>query len=348
MGVSLKHSAFLFLLVVGLHSFLGPLWVVAEEWAVSERLVEYTGYVEKMKEQEIWPFKKHAEFVDFLEDAELPPALKDEIKKNYKVVSKEVLPEFFFEDYGLKENEVYGVVIPDQAVQKRMSYYSNAYLKDYQREHFPKLGKPRLIKAVDVKIKINSAEVKEIAQKFSTIQPAQEVESILQKNLGGGKEAWVPLERLLPTIVQNKVGQFADCHGPNCINAALNASLNQNKIKYTDSYEFNQAIQKHFDLLPKTENLQIGDLVWIHRNSAWKSAPVHASTYVGNGIVFTKNGFSKSAPYIFQTLPENLEVFKSSFNQYEVYRPKYAKFKKLSDEKCFNEVVKALIGYGNQ
>jgi hypothetical protein len=121
---------------------------------------------------------------------------------------------------------------------------------------------------------------------------------ILQRKQGPG-DTIVPLAKILHPFVRKQVDRYSICHGPNCFDAARNGSLGN---AYTlenipDGGTLVKELKERFRLARNGERYRPGDVL-VYRNN--KGVMIHAALVAGDGVVFTKNGVNKAAPYIFQ------------------------------------------------
>lgn len=142
------------------------------------------------------------------------------------------------------------------------------------------------------------------------------------KNLGIQQ---IPLEKILTPFIRQFVNQYSICHGPNCMNSAKNVGKTKKmiSIQTTDTDEFLSNMHEGYEMVfsENDHELRPGDvLVYSDLN---KGVDIdHAAVYIGDGIVFTKNGVSRYNPYIFQLkskMEENLNY--SDAQSLIVYRP---------------------------
>lgn len=298
-----------------------PTGVFAEKWETKEVMLEYSKPQVSMSKQEIWPFRKDIDFLDFLSDAELPLGWHDEFKRQYVKIADEFFPDDFLKSYGLNRSQLQGYVKVPKELQNSIPQKTKLYLTEYWEEHFPKFNKPYLHKALEVRLRIDRSEVQEVSKKFSMFREPKEVEKIILSELKGNKSVSVKLEKLLPEFVQDHIHSFALCEGPNCFNAALSASTGQHSVKYVSDQELLQSFKKDFIEVQDFKDLKPGDVISLQQRSG---TPIHTAVYVGDDIVFTKNGYSQSSPYQFEKLETMIKSYSASPLAQErfVYRPK--------------------------
>ena len=137
-----------------------------------------------------------------------------------------------------------------------------------------------------------------IARKYAAGRDPLTVERLLREKLKGKSSIVLPLESLLPEFIRRNLNRFENCTGPNCTSAAL--SLHDD-YKYRNRYDsgvYGAAfVGAHYTEV-KDGGLKVGDVLFY-----WDldGHHVHTAAYVGDGYVFTKNGLSRYAPYLFQT-----------------------------------------------
>ncbi len=108
----------------------------------------------------------------------------------------------------------------------------------------------------------------------------------------------VPLENILHTFIRKRIDTYADCHGPNCFDAARNVGLgNANPAHLGDPVQLEREIKTRYRYALNGERYRPGDVL-VYRNKA--GGVVHAAVIASDGIVFTKNGMSKFSAYLFQ------------------------------------------------
>jgi hypothetical protein len=109
----------------------------------------------------------------------------------------------------------------------------------------------------------------------------------------------IPLAKILQPFIRKNINTYTVCSGPNCYNSGLSVNEGnsyQQKNVPTDR-DLLDAVYQKYRVVKSGEALQSGDLL-AYRTRGENVA--HVATYVGNEIVYTKNGMSKFNPYIFQ------------------------------------------------
>lgn len=151
----------------------------------------------------------------------------------------------------------------------------------------------------------------EIAERYAGGRDPKKIEEFLRNQLerSRNKTVTVPLSSILHPVIQDRIDTHTPCSGPNCFNSSLSVNEGSDyKLVFTradDLALFDELYRKYRFVLP-AEALQTGDvLLYLGENGK----PVHASTYIAENIVFTKNGASRFNPYIFQTFETNLSVY---------------------------------------
>ncbi len=152
---------------------------------------------------------------------------------------------------------------------------------------------------------------------FITIHPADDVEAIGRFFAGERNPAVVirylqmlkrrnpeipfevPLEKILHPFIRKMVDTYSLCHGPNCFDAGRNVSLgNSYRPEFLSSGEELEAdLKTRFQLAKHGDRYRPGDLL-VYETPYGKL--VHVAAVAGDGLVFTKNGMSKTSPYLFQ------------------------------------------------
>lgn len=158
-----------------------------------------------------------------------------------------------------------------------------------------------------VEVEVAAEEVSAVAKKYAGERNPDALERYLRRLLRERKTAWVPLQKLAPPFVRKMIDQRAECHGPNCFNAGLNVNRGKRyQVAFTDEAPLIQEAYSNYRFVKPDEAMQMGDLL-MYRNE--RGRLIHVSSYMGDGIVFTKNGFNRANPYVFQTMLANEKVY---------------------------------------
>lgn len=138
---------------------------------------------------------------------------------------------------------------------------------------------------------IAGADPDALARKYAMGRDPEPLARALRAELAAGK-ASVPLESLLPERIRGRVGTFADCTGPNCVNAVMSETP-----YYDDATTLVADLKATHRRMPDGEPVLAGDkLVYTDMSKQL----VHVAESVGDGYVFTKNGLGRQYPYLFQ------------------------------------------------
>lgn len=159
-----------------------------------------------------------------------------------------------------------------------------------------------------------SDDLAAIASKYAAGRDPRPIERLLRRAVSKGY-AYVPLESLLPKRVRKRFGTFADCSGPNCVNAVLD-----DQDFYDDGTTMIARLNATHRRLASGEPILPGDkLVYTDMNKNF----VHIAESIGDGWVYTKNGLGRHYPYIFQpqTTMEAVHFHSGEFRLI-VFRPK--------------------------
>jgi hypothetical protein len=146
-----------------------------------------------------------------------------------------------------------------------------------------------------------------IAKKYAGERDYRPIERYLKLLLSSSESAVVPLEKIMHPFIRKVIDSYSDCHGPNCFNAGINVNRGKGyKVEYTTDFSLFLETSKNYRVVESSEPLQAGDL-FVYSNS--KGLTTHVSSYLGDGVVFTKNGLSKFKPYLFQKIEKNEQVY---------------------------------------
>lgn len=146
-----------------------------------------------------------------------------------------------------------------------------------------------------------------IAARYAGERDPRPIERYLRNLLGTKDTVTVPLENIMHSFIRKSVGNYAACHGPNCFNTGLNVNRGRApQVQYTSDEELFDEIHKKYRSVQPGEPLQAGDLLAYHEPNGQLS---HVASYVGDGIVFTKNGFNRNNPYVFQRMESTERVY---------------------------------------
>lgn len=156
---------------------------------------------------------------------------------------------------------------------------------------------------LSVTLIVTKSNVTATAKKYAFGRDYRLVERYLLSELGSSTSVKVPLERIVQPFVRKVLNSDASCNGPNCFNAALNSNRGRKfTIKKESAQDLLNEVHSQYRYVQPYEALQPGDLL-VYRSVG---GPIeHASAYMGDNIVFTKNGMSSDSPYVFQTIETN-------------------------------------------
>lgn len=166
-------------------------------------------------------------------------------------------------------------------------------------------------------------DLKAIAQKFAGGRDPLEIEAILSEALSHAKsrEVAIPLQNILHPFIEQHVHKYSPYAGENCFRCGI---MSNRKNWLTDNELINRQqlmdiAYKNYRFIAPNEPLQNGDLlIYFDLHGVAK----HVSTYIIDGIIFTKNGTAKFSPYTFQAKNENEEIyFKDRKFRLSVFRP---------------------------
>ena len=159
-------------------------------------------------------------------------------------------------------------------------------------------------------VNVTHANYRELARTYAGEEAAR-VEAYLRRLLGEafGPTIEVNLAHLLPSFIQRYVNSYAPSTGPNCHDAALNVAKGSAfTLAHVTAYELEHRLKTEYRFVTSDEDLRPGDLLaYSHR--LHNPRPIHTSVYVGDGIVFTKNGMAKTQPYVFQKRAQNAKIY---------------------------------------
>ena len=170
--------------------------------------------------------------------------------------------------------------------------------------HFSRAARARVIQDVAVissfsggligRTTVTTENVAEVAATFAGSE-AERVRGELVARLreAANRPIEVDLKDVLPDFIHQRVNTFPRCSGPNCYGASLFAS------GHVPSSLMGAYLRRYYRFVGPTEPLRTGDLLVLSGNQGLPK-PRHASLFVTDGIVFTKNGISKFTPYVFQ------------------------------------------------
>jgi hypothetical protein len=156
----------------------------------------------------------------------------------------------------------------------------------------------------------NSDDIAGIADRYSGERNPKILERYLRLLLAQSQtgEVTIPLSKILHPFIRKNINTYTSCSGPNCFNSGISVNeghaYEQRYIR--DEAAFLDIVFRKYRFVNPTEELQAGDLL-MYKNS--NGHLVHVSTYITNDIVYTKNGFSKLTPYLFQLRSKNEEGY---------------------------------------
>jgi hypothetical protein len=127
----------------------------------------------------------------------------------------------------------------------------------------------------------------------------------------------VPLQNILFPFIRKTINTFSTCHGPNCFNMGANVHKGNHFVQESLPYErlLMDVIYATYRLMAQKESLRAGD-VMVYRDE--DGGVSHVSVYIApvktaNGrddhLVYTKNGFNKFNPYMFQLRSKNEKIY---------------------------------------
>ncbi len=228
-----------------------------------------------------------------------------------------------------------------KSIEKMLFYWEDKIFLIYTPEFWPRLNKSLrqdyVIKSLkdspnrfghQILIYLNKEQnLTKLAEKYAMGRNPAPIERYLYqlKNLGIQQ---IPIEQILTPFIRRFVNQYSVCHGPNCMNSAMNAGKIRKmiSIQTTDTDEFLSNMHEAYEMvfIEHEHELRPGDvLVYSDFNKGMDID--HAAVYIGHGIVFTKNGVSRNHPYIFQLkskMEENLKyIGQQSLIVYRPMRP---------------------------
>lgn len=162
-----------------------------------------------------------------------------------------------------------------------------------------------------------SDDIAAIARKYAGERDPRPIERYIRRLLGNSKNVAVPLENILHPFVRKMIDRYSMCHGPNCFNTGLSVNKSAVKeigartsvrmpIEQTTDAGLLKAAYSRYRFVRPDEALRAGDLL-IYRDAA--SEVKHVATYVGDGLVFAKNGMNRFMPYVFQDMRFNEALY---------------------------------------
>ena len=194
--------------------------------------------------------------------------------------------------------------------------------QDFFFESMVSRNRPNALQlTLDISISDNLSLLAErLAGWRNPLQLEKRFQSLLEKS--GTGTIRIPLEHFLPKFVRDNAHKFNPCTGPNCFNAALAIyqGAHARKEFEIDLNKLRKRIDDNFDPLPESESIKLGDLLVYEKQNG---ELIHLATAITENIVFTKNGYSRFQPYIFQrrSTMENLYYPNGNVNV-KVYRIK--------------------------
>jgi len=129
-------------------------------------------------------------------------------------------------------------------------------------------------------------------------------EEIARKIAAQRGQSEILLEELLPDTVTANLDRYSETHGPDCFGVAKAFARGTTKV---------EAIEVGAELIPSLElsgyspvpagtRLELGDILYYEDG---RNGGIHASVYLAEGIVLTKNGSSRTYPTLLQLRSEN-------------------------------------------
>lgn len=142
------------------------------------------------------------------------------------------------------------------------------------------------------------SEAREIGKGYDRCRRSGETSKRLATAYASG-ERTIPLERLLPDFVCERVGTCSPDSGPNCFNATLLFHNCTKETVCTGSEELLRVLKKEFTPVESGETLQPGDVLVIYKSDDGKTIQ-HSAVYVGGDVFFHKGSTDKADPYTFE------------------------------------------------
>lgn len=151
-------------------------------------------------------------------------------------------------------------------------------------------------------------DITSIAKKYAGERDYRPIERYLRRALGTSASVEVPLEKIMHPFIRQMIDHYTECHGPNCFNSGLNVNRGHSfRLEHVPGEApLMKEVYSKYRFVTPSEQLQAGDLL-LYRDT--KGEVIHVSSFVGDGIVFTKNGFNKFTPYIFQEIGTNEKIY---------------------------------------
>jgi|GEM_PF-2942076 len=152
-------------------------------------------------------------------------------------------------------------------------------------------------------------DIAEIAERYAGNRDPKGLERYLRFLLSRSPrgEVIIPLSKILQPFIRKNINTHAVRSGANCFNSGVCVNEgNSYQQKLTDEAELFDTTFRKYRFVHANEQLQSGDLL-VYRNA--NGNVIHVSTYVAQEIVYTKNGFSKFNPYIFQSRTQNEALY---------------------------------------
>ncbi len=164
-------------------------------------------------------------------------------------------------------------------------------------------------------------DLKKVAKAFAGNRSAKRLERKLRKEFKKTPRypIKIALQDILPSFIRSRIHSFSPVSGPNCAHSGIcvgRAGKFQATLVYEPELEAN-LLDRYTPV--DSFDLKFGDLL-LYRDQ--NGSLVHVSTYIDQGVVFTKNGSSRFAPYMFQYMSENQEYYSVPGGlELEVHRP---------------------------
>ena len=152
---------------------------------------------------------------------------------------------------------------------------------------------------------LDAPNISEIARKIAGERPLSEVERLLSDRLqkSGSSSVEVEISEILHPFIRLRANRFCAVDGPNCFNAGLSVNSNLDfEDRYVTPAQLHTLIYKRYRFLWPAEKLRTGDLLVYYGipDAEGLCEIIHASSYITDSIVFSKNGLSKLSSYVFQ------------------------------------------------
>lgn len=151
---------------------------------------------------------------------------------------------------------------------------------------------------------VSAAAVPALARKYAMGRDPRPIERFLRAKLKDRDSMELPLESVLPRYIRRHLNRFQACSGANCYAAALSAlGPYEGSGRYEEDDRMMARLESPLYAEVSGAEPEPGDVL-VYRNPG-STEYGHASVYLGDGLVFTKNGVGRYTPYLLQTRAEN-------------------------------------------